>query len=215
MSTTYNRIAGNNLDRLSALSDGIFAVAMTLLVLVVRVPAETIAQVHSEGELWHALGALAPQLVAYLLSFTMLGTFWLGQQTQLNHLDGVDRNLAWIHIGFLAGVTLLPFSTSLLAEFAELRTAVGVYWLNLLLLGLMLAASIGYAGRAGRFKPETTGPERRALRRRIVVAQVLYGGAALLCLVDPYVSIGALILAQAYFVFSPNTPLRRRRPDQT
>jgi TMEM175 potassium channel family protein len=211
MSTVYNRIAGRSLDRLAALSDGIFAVAMTLLVLDVRVPAETVAHVHSERQLWHALAALAPQLVAYLLSFTMLGTFWLGQQTHLNHFVGVDRQLAWIHLGFLAGVTLLPFSTSLLAQFTTMRTAIGWYWLNLLLLGLMLAASIGYAGRAGLLKAETTTEERRALRQRIVLAQVLYGCAALLCLVHPYVSVGALIVVQAYFVFSPSIRLRRTR----
>ncbi len=209
MTTIYNRIAGRSPDRLAALSDGIFAVAMTLLVLDVRVPAETIAHVHSERQLWHALGALAPQLVAYLLSFTMLGTFWLGQQTQLNHFVGVDRHLAWIHLGFLAAVTLVPFSTSLLARFTELRTAIVWYWLNLLLLGLMLAASLGYAGRAGLFKAETTSGERRALRQRVVLAQVLYGCATLLCLVHPYVSVGALILVQAYFVVSPS--IRRRR----
>jgi uncharacterized membrane protein len=108
-------------------------------------------------------------------------------------------------------VTLVPFSTSLLAQFTELRTAIGWYWLNLLLLGLMLAASIGYAGRAGLFKAETTTEERRALRQRIILAQALYGCAALLCLVHPYVSVGALILAQAYFVFSPSTWRRRPR----
>ncbi len=66
------------------MSDGIFAVAMTLLVLDLHVP---VAQaVHSEHDLWRALAALAPRLVVYLLGFLTLGIFWVGQQTQLNHL---------------------------------------------------------------------------------------------------------------------------------
>jgi len=75
--TLYNRIQGRNLDRLAALSDGIFAVAMTLLVLDLHTPA--IAQVHSERDLIVALGALRPQWIVYGMSFLTLGIFWAGQ----------------------------------------------------------------------------------------------------------------------------------------
>jgi uncharacterized membrane protein len=63
----YNRIAGQNLDRLAALSDGVFSVAMTLLVLDLRVPVAT--AIHSEGDLARALATLAPRLLPYLMSF--------------------------------------------------------------------------------------------------------------------------------------------------
>jgi hypothetical protein len=75
----YNAIAGRSVERLAALSDGIFAVAMTLLVLDLRVPAaETL---RSENGLWVALLALSPPLIVYLMSFLTLGIFWVGQQT--------------------------------------------------------------------------------------------------------------------------------------
>ncbi len=92
MTTSYNAIAGQNVERLAALSDGIFAVAMTLLVLDLRVPATEI--VHGEQDLWHALAALAalaPQIVMYMVSFMTLGIFWVGQQTQLNYLARSNR----------------------------------------------------------------------------------------------------------------------------
>ncbi len=76
MSSPYNRFAGQSLDPLRALSDGVFAVAMTLLVLDLRVP---LGVAHSNHELWHALSGLGPRLAAYVLSFTMLGIFWLAQ----------------------------------------------------------------------------------------------------------------------------------------
>jgi uncharacterized membrane protein len=66
------------------LSDGIFAVAMTLLVLDMHLP--TTAQVHGERELLAALAALGPQWITYGMSFLTLGIFWAGQQTQLNHI---------------------------------------------------------------------------------------------------------------------------------
>lgn len=81
METSYNRIAGQSLERLAALSDGIFAVAMTLLVLDLHVPAAEL--IHSEGALWRGLARMTPQIVSYIMSFITLGIFWHGQQAQL------------------------------------------------------------------------------------------------------------------------------------
>src|SRR5580704_15515003 len=127
MPTLYNRIQGRSLERLAALSDGIFAVAMTLLVLDLHIPSA--AQVHSEGELFAALAALGPQWIAYGMSFLTLGIFWAGQQTQLNHIAEGSRDLTWIHLAFLFTITMLPLSTRLLAEFISYRGALLLYWL--------------------------------------------------------------------------------------
>src|SRR2546425_1285953 len=108
MSPSYNEIAGQNVERLAALSDGVFAVAMTLLVLDLRAPA--VEAVHNEHDLWRALVTLSPRLIMYLMSFMTLGIFWVGQQTQLNHLVRSDRNLTWIHIAFLCAVAIMPFA---------------------------------------------------------------------------------------------------------
>src|SRR5271170_337421 len=125
MDTSYNQVAGQSVERLAALSDGIFGVAMTLLLLELHVPAKEL--IHNEGDLRHALAALAPQLLVYLMSFLTLGIFWVGQQTQLNHLAHSERHLTWIHLAFLFAVTLLPFSTNLLADFITYRTALVIY----------------------------------------------------------------------------------------
>jgi uncharacterized membrane protein len=72
--------------------------------------------------LCQALAAMAPQWIAYLMSFLTLGIFWAGQQTQLNHIREGSRDLTWIHLGFLFWVTLVPLTTRLLAEFITYRT---------------------------------------------------------------------------------------------
>ena len=136
MTTAYNRIAGQSAERLAALSDGVFAVAMTLLVLDLHAPAAE--AVHSEHDLWRALLALAPRLLMYMMSFMTLGIFWVGQQTQLNHLQRSSRSLTWIHLAFLFVVTVTPFSTALLAEYTQYRLALLLYWLNIFLLGATL-----------------------------------------------------------------------------
>jgi len=215
MRTFYNRIAGQSLERLTALSDGIFAVAMTLLVLDLHTPMAgtgvrfttpllwTSEGLSKELDLLGALGGLLPHFLPYLLSFLTLGIFWVGQQTQLNHFVTSNRNLTWLHLAFLLAVSLIPFSTGLLTEFITYRIAIGVYWLNLLLLGGILLASWRYAESADLLKEEVTAEIRSATTRRIIFYQVLYAVAVLLCVVNTYVSIVLLILMQLNSAIAP------------
>ena len=205
MKTVYNRIAGQSLERLSALSDGLFAFAMTLLVLDIRVPA--MDAIHSESDLWRALLGLAPRVGMYLMSFLTLGIFWLGQQTQIQYLARGDRNLAWLHIAFLAAIALLPFSTALLAEFMTFRLALLVYWLNILIIGVALYVTWSYAIGAGLVKGEATADVSAAVKRRIVIGQSLYAFGALLCLVSTYASIAFILLVQLNYVVAPRIRL--------
>jgi uncharacterized membrane protein len=206
MTTLYNRLAGQGIERLAALSDGIFAFAMTLLVLDIHVP--DLPAVHGEAELWSALVALAPRLVMWLMSFMTLGIFWIGQQSQLNHFERSDRDLTWIHILFLASTTLLPFTTALLAAYITYRTALLIYWVNVLSEGAILFASWAYARRNGLLKPDVPPDIDRAIYGRIVIAQALYAAGAALCLINTYWSIGFIVLVQLNYAIAPR--LRRR-----
>ena len=208
MEKLYNQIAGQSLERLAALSDGLFAIAMTLLVLDLRVPLS--GAVHTEHDLWRALVALSPSLITYLMTFLTLGIFWVGQQTQLSLFARGDRNLAWIHIAFLLAVSLTPFSTALLAEFITFRIALVAYWLNILLLGAVLFASWLYANRAGLVKDGLPAGTRSAVERRIVVAQSLYAFGALLCVINTYWSIAVIVLVQLNYAIAPRIRLLYR-----
>ncbi|HEY1650171.1 MAG TPA: TMEM175 family protein [Terracidiphilus sp.] len=209
MPTLYNRIQGRNLDRLAALSDGIFAVAMTLLVLDLHVPSA--AQVHGERELLASLGAFGPQWIAYCMSFLTLGIFWAGQQTQLNHIGEGTRDLTWIHLGFLFTITMMPLSTRLLAEFISYRVALGIYWLNIFAPGAMLYWSWAYATRHSLIKPDTPDEVRGSICRRILIAQSLYAAGAALCFIHTWVSIAAIVLVQLNYAVAPR--LWRRKPE--
>ena len=194
MKFSYNQIAGQNAERLAAMSDGIFAVAMTLLLLELRVPARDL--IHSEADLRHALALLSPQLLVYVMSFITLGIFWVGQQTQLNHLARSDRELTWIHLTFLFAVTLMPFSTRLLIEFLAYRTALLAYWANILALGVVLYFSWGHATKAGLVKEDIPANVPPAICRRILIGQSLYAFGALLCVFNTYWSIAFIVLVQ-------------------
>jgi len=183
------------------------AVAMTLLVLDIHIPA--LSQVHSEGDLLRALGALGPQWISYLMSFLTLGIFWAGQQTQLNHIQEGTRDLTWIHLGFLFAITVMPLSTRLLAEFIAFRVALAIYWLNIFIPGAMLYWSWSYAARNDLIKPDTPETVRNSICRRILIAQSLYAAGAALCFVHTWLSIGFIVLVQLNYAIAPR--LRRRQ----
>jgi uncharacterized membrane protein len=199
--TPYNQIAGQSVERLAAVSDGIFAVAMTLLVLDLHGPARDL--IHNERDLLHALSLMFPQFVTYLMSFLTLAIFWNGQQAQLNVFDRANRHLTWIHMGFLFAVSIMPFSTRLLAEFIEYRTALLLYWGNVLLLGFVLYCSWQYAYRAGLVRHDTSPQTCKAIVRRILGAQALYVVGAALCVINTYVSIVLIVLVQLNFAIAP------------
>ena len=208
MAVSYNQVTPRRLDRIAALSDGVFAIAMTLIVLEIRVPDP--GPIHTEQDLWIAILSLTPRLVTYFLSFLTLGIFWNGQQTQLNMFATADRDLTWLHLGFLATVALMPFSTSLLAEFITFRLALLLYWGNILLLGLLLYLAWIYASRR-RLLTEEAGPSvSAAIKRRILVAQALYAFGALLCVFSPLWSIAFIVLVQLNFAIAPRIPLLSR-----
>jgi uncharacterized membrane protein len=209
MRTTYNQVAGQSAERLAALSDGVFAVAMTLLVLDLHGPAAE--AIHSEQGLWNALDPLGPRLLMFAMSFLTLGIFWVGQQTQLNHLERSERSLTWIHLVFLFAVSLTPFSTSLLAEFVRYRVALLVYWVNILLLGGTLFFSWTCATGGGLVRSDLPAASIQAIRRRIIVGQCLYAFGAALCLVDTYWSIGFIVAVQLSYALGLELPRRRRK----
>jgi uncharacterized membrane protein len=193
---------------LAALSDGIFAVAMTLLVLDLHAPL--VRDIRGDADLLHALFGLALRLAVYLMSFLTLGIFWVGQQTQLNNLSYADRDLTWIHLAFLFAVTVMPFSTGLMAEFIHYPTALVIYWANILMFGVLLLASWHYAGSAGLVRDEMAPETARSIECRIILAQALYAFGALLSIFSTIWSIGFTILVQPNRAAAPKIGALRR-----
>ncbi|MER8490283.1 TMEM175 family protein [Mesorhizobium australicum] len=194
--------------RIVGITDGMFAIALTLIVLEIRVPAHEV--VHSEHDLLAAIAALAPRFLTYALSFLTLTIFWFGQQAQHGLVAKSDRRLATLNLCFLAFIALLPFSTDLLADFLEFRTAVLVYWLNLLMLGITLFVSWWYAERSGLVAEDVDPETKRTVYLRIVKAQILWAVGAALCLITPLASVGFILVVQLIYAATPNVKWVRR-----
>jgi len=202
---TYNQVAGDrSLDRIGALSDGLFAIAMTIIVLEIRVPA---VEPHTDAALLGAIGQLGPRFVTYFLSFLTLGIFWNAQHAQLNYVARADRTFAWLQLVYLSFVALMPFSTSLLSEFIDLRVAFLVYWLNLYLLGAALYVVWWYAIRANLLTADATAGVRQAFKRRVVVYQAAYAiGAVVALLIGTTPAIVFVLLTQLNSAIAPRLP---------
>ena len=198
---SYNQLAGRKVERIETLSDGIFAIAMTLLVLDLKVPLGIV--IKTEHDLIGALCAISPKLLSYFMSFMTLGIFWTGHSTQYHYIDRSDRNMNWITVFFLMSVSILPFTTSILSEHIALRTSIILYWLNILLLGVFIYINWVYAYHKGfvHLKGEDKEMVNKALRRRIIIAQLLYAGGAALCFVNNYLSIGVIVAIQLNYAF--------------
>jgi len=196
----YNFFAGQRISRIEALSDGVFAIAMTLLVLDIKVP---MGEFHSESELIAAFWPLMPKFLAYLLGFMTLGIFWVGHATQFKFIARTDRHLTWLNIFFLLVISLFPFSTGFLSEHIHFKFAIGLYWLNIFLAGLAIYIHWIYACKAGLLNEGMATEEVfKAIQNRVIIAQSLYLTAALLCFINTYLSVAMTILVQLNYALA-------------
>jgi uncharacterized membrane protein len=198
----YNKIAGKKIPRIEELSDGVFSIAMTLLVFDLKDPIST--AVKSDTEMLTALAGISPKLLAYFLSFITLGIFWTSHSTQFNYIKKYDRNLNWLSLFFLLFVTVIPFTTGILSNHMSNKVSMGLYWLNIFALGVMLLIHWRYAYSKKYMEPVASDMQEvnRAINKRIIIAQGLYAFSALLCFISTYLSITAIILVQLNYALA-------------
>jgi len=123
-------------NRIEALSDGIFAIVMTLLILEIHVP--NLPPTAPNVEVTPVLVALWPKFVSYLVTFISLGFFWVGHHIMYHAILRADRTLLWLNIFFFMFVSLLPFSTSVLNAFPRAFIAPFFFGINLAIVGWLL-----------------------------------------------------------------------------
>ena len=140
-------------NRIEALADGIFAVAMTLLVLDIKSPVNL--DFATNAGLITYLGTLEHSLAMYAISFIVLAIFWIAHHLLFHFVRHVDRRLLWINMLFLLLVTFVPFSTDLMGDHGHLILPVLVYGANMLALGALLAIKVRYLGA----RPELAAPD--------------------------------------------------------
>jgi uncharacterized membrane protein len=186
-------------NRVEALTDGVFAVAMTLLVLDIKVPE--LQSPFDISQLPGRLLALWPKFLSYTISFVILGVYWVGHHIQLSYIRRVDRPLLWINLLFLLWVGLVPFSTALLSEYPMAQIATTVYGLNLIAIGVTLAVHWWYATVEARHVDADIDPGLvRAALLRTLMAPSVYVVAIAVSFVRPELSLFLYALVPILYI---------------
>jgi uncharacterized membrane protein len=187
--------------RLAELADGVFAIAMTLLVLELHAPA--VEAIRDNDLLRDGLVALGPKLATWAMSFLTLGIFWVAQSTQIETLARSDRDQTWLHLAFLAAVSLVPFTSAVLGEFPALYFAMLVCWANIVALGGLLLTAWLHARRRRMLVDSWTDDMMAAIIRRLWMSQGLYLAAALLSLWQPLAGLALMLIVQLNYAIAP------------
>lgn len=184
--------------RLETFSDGVIAIAATLLIL----------DVHASGNpLGPALAHIWPSYVAYALSFTVIGIIWVNHHTVIGQLGRVDRRFLFINLFFLMVVAFIPFPTQLVAEHirdggADARAAVLAYGITLSLMAVAYNVMWFYAIRGRRLlRTDADQAVVDGISRSFRPGIPIYAGATLLAFASPAVSLSLFGALAIFYVF--------------
>lgn len=193
--------AAHGNERLFAFSDGVFAITITLLVLEIKVPE--MSQTAAATELWPALVHLLPHIISHVISFFVLGIFWVAHHNMFAHIKKHDHILLWLNLIFLLCVASTPFPTGLLGTYPNQQLAVMIYAGVLAVTGLVLDLIWWYATAYGLVDGETDPEFVRFVHRHIWKAPIFYGLALLVSFVS--LALAKLILlGVTIFYIIPN-----------
>lgn len=199
------RGAADNL-RLNAMSDGVFAIVMTLMVMDVKVPRV------ADGELMRALVDGWPELATMLLSFVLLGIYWVGHNNIFQHVLKHDRAMLWLNILFLLVVALVPYGAGMLIHHGNTQMAHVIYAGVLAAGGVLLDVVWWRAARNRHLMCETvTSDLIRAFHFRILTGPLLYVVAIAASFISLPVTRVLLGLAIVYYLIPTHQDLLHHR----
>lgn len=154
--------------RLLTLSDSVVAIALTLLVLQLKVPpAAQVPNSASAADLAAQLAKEADQLISYLIAFYVVAQFWLAHHRVFRRVAGHHEGLAWWNFAFLFTITAMPFTSNLLGEYGNNPLAVDIFAVNVLLATLATQATLLYGRRRDVLVAPADAAEDRARRARV------------------------------------------------
>lgn len=181
--------------RLEAFSDGVFAIVITLLILELR-PEEGIA--HAREMILRAI----PKILAFVLSFIVIGCYWIAHHRFLHHFKAVDRVLLWINLALLMVVAFIPYPTALIGATHGDVAAVQLYGFTLMLVNL-LGTTLWLYGTRSTNHPEAMLPRQR-LRTAMAHAGpvVVYAGAVAIAPIWVVAALACFVAVPLFFVLA-------------
>jgi uncharacterized membrane protein len=201
------------MSRLEAFSDGVFAIAITLLVLDLRVPSRAAA---GDGSLASRLASEWPSYFAYLVSFLIIGIIWVNHHAVCTFARTADRVVLFANLVLLLAVSALPFPTRLVAEYLtesgkDAHTAAAIYSANMALMGLGFTLLFLAITRDAELTHDPVPPAAiRASLRRFGIGGIVYGALIALAFVSAPATLGVHGLVALYYCFDQLAGARQR-----
>ncbi|HXW66917.1 MAG TPA: TMEM175 family protein [Thermoplasmata archaeon] len=168
------QISGEDLGRIVSLSDGVFAFAMTLLVLSLAVPS---LHPPTEGGLVHALQTDWPTFVGYAFAFVMIAIWWIVHNRTYQYIARFDSGLVWLNMILLMQIAVMPFVLSVYTTYSDLKVAVDLFSLLQITLGLTTTGIWLYARHHHLAKPDTPAAASRYFVRRGLFSAAVFAGS--------------------------------------
>ena len=213
MSLRGSSVPGLGKERLEALTDGIFATVMTVLVLSLSVPVITGGV--TNAEVATDIEALAPNILAYVLGFLMLAVLWISHHNIFHYMTRVDRPLLWLNTLFLLTIGFLPFSTALVGRYPQFQAPEIIFGANFIAISIWMLGILSYSSRTGLLVvPERDERGMARIRSRWRTGPVFYLIAILLSFVNPLISFAAYIAILIFLVVQSIFWLRMSTSDQ-
>ncbi|MGH9352346.1 MAG: TMEM175 family protein [Terriglobia bacterium] len=185
--------------RFEAFSDSVFAFAITLLILGIALPA--FKNPPSDRDLTHALLRLWPSLLAYALSFAVIGLMWQNHHALFRLVHSIDRTTIFLNLALLGVTVFIPFATSTLGSYPTMRSSTFLYGLTLTSSATVYNLLVMHLDRSSAFSANVS---KATVRQTVVtyrIGWVTYTIAMLTSLIAPVLSFALYLLVAAYFVF--------------
>lgn len=164
---TENSNRGLQLERIVFFSDAVFAIAITLLIIEVKVPH--LDHAATDREFVMALVKLLPNFVGYFFSFLVIGAYWIGHHKIYGHIVDWDYGLVWRNVFFLLAIAFMPFSTAFFSEYVSRMVPIILYATSFTMAGVLEVILWRYAMRKGLTDPATSREELNHLTWRMSV----------------------------------------------
>jgi uncharacterized membrane protein len=184
--------------RFEAFSDGVFAFAITLLVLGFVLPE---ARVSTNAELTAKLLALWPSALAYVLSFAVIGIMWQNHQAIMRLVERVDRTTVFWNLGLMAGTAFIPFATNAIGQYPAMKASAFLYGITLVETAICFNGMLAHLARTNSFKKNVSNARIGATRRLYLFGFGSYTAAMVVSLVWPVASLVAYVgIALAFLI---------------
>jgi uncharacterized membrane protein len=209
-----SRVPGGALStrRIEAFSDGVLSIVITLLVLQLSIPI--VSANTGDAELASRLKEMAPKLFSYVISFAVVGIYWVGHHNLFHFIVCADRTLLWLNNLFLLCVGFIPFPAALLGAYGTRRVAVMVYGGSLIVTGLTLALIWSYATHNRRLvRPDMDPRVVRGGLKRILLGPALYCASIVLSFVSVWISLAIYVIVPLIYILPGTIDMHWRWSD--